>query len=575
MLFKIAPKLRALSIVLLLSIALGNFFYLRGLEEDLKKNEVLGASVLSETVSFLFRTRIGSLVVMLHSLNYADIPLSKEDLLKEWLLVLYRAYGSFVLLSGFIDENGKIVATYPKDETLEGRDVSSWRAFKVVKGSRISFIGGRISTYGGKDGIGVFAPLFGEKREVKGVLFYVYNYHILNDALRDFLRSSGKPWDFLILDGEGNLFYGKREVADAVKEKEWGRTGSFKLDGVDFSFVHTHIPLGVASDWHLFLYAPSRSLLGGFGSAISFLKYAILVIAVLISFAIYYFHRGEGKPNKGRIEKLREGEVSVEGETGTSLEKEEGEEEGNREREIEEVFPGTLLKLSPTLEIVYAKGIRGDLREIDKEELKKMVIDGEGTLKAGDRVYFFKVAPLEDGGFLLFGEDRTREEGLVETFIKNIDHLLLGKLSAMGKDFKDAKEVLPLEENKAKRIKLNSFLLSLKERLPFDIKLELGDLLPSPWVNPLYLRRLLLFLILKIKESNGEVALKTGYIREKAVVTLSVCIEGVSKLFEDEDVDLFLYKTLASRSGIKIEFLSEGCVLMELPIYSDLGEGAE
>lgn len=564
--WKIASKLRLISIILLISVAFLNFLYLSRVEKALRESELLGASAIGETVSFLFKTRVQSLLVTLHSLNYARIPISGEGALEEWLLVLYRAYSPLVLLAGFIDEGGRVVETYPRDDSLKGKDVSSWRPFKMVKLSRVSFIGERITTSWGKEGIGVFVPLFGEDRAFKGVFFYIYDYHILTDALRSFLESSKSPWNFIMLDGEGNLIYGDEKIASSLLKEEWGKGGSFEFNFKEYLFLHFNVPLAVASDWHLFLYAPvhllSRNLINLF-----FLKYLPIALAILISFFIYYFHKRVPKKivKEGGKEPLKVKETSLE----------EGEREESlpiaKEEDLRRVFPGALLELDTALNVLYFKGLEPHLEEIDRESLKRLVRDGGGYIKLGERTYYFRVVPKE-GGFFLFGEDRAREKALLDTLLNNLDHLLVGRLLKSGCDPQRVGEFLLSEEDRFKRVNLRELLSDLKGKLSLRLRLELKGDIPSPWINPLYLKRLLLYVILRLLESGKDVLVEATYLRDKADVSLKVSLlEGAVYLSGDE-VGSLLLNSLALRGGVKRVTLIEGGVALELPLYPELGE---
>lgn len=563
--FKLGSKIRLISLILLISVTLLSLFYLNKLENDLKDSEVLGASVLADTLSFLFKSRIQSLLVMLHSLNYVQLTSLEEHPLRDWLLVFYRAYEPFVYLVGFIREDGKVLATYPKDESLEGKDVSSWKSFRTVKGARISYVGEFITTSGGKRGIGVFAPLFDGERNIRGVFFYVYNYEVLTDALVKYLKALKSPWAPVIVDSDGRLIFGDEKIASVLSEAVMERTKSFSVGGVEYLLVHSSIPLSITSDWHLFLYAPTSSLGTVIGRSSLLIKALLLLVTVVITLVVLFFHRGIREERRVFPEIVDfDEEEEVELPQHDKLESE--------ETPLRELFPGVVIELDGALEILSIRGEDIAIESIDKERIKDIVKRGEGVLDLLGRTFFFKVVSTKDGRFLLFGEDRTKEKNLLKALEDNLLFLISGRLLRDGKEPEKVKRVVLSAKDAFGRVSLNDLLLELKEGLSLgELELKLEDGLPSPWLNPAYVKGILLTFLLRAIERGGKVIAEARYLKDKVSVSLRLCVQGTPKLFKEGDMELSIINSLALKSGIRLKVLDdlkeEYCFEMELPIY--------
>ncbi|MCS7232920.1 MAG: cache domain-containing protein [Synergistetes bacterium] len=563
-------KIRIFSLTLLISITILSFFYINKLERDLREREILGASVLVDTVTFLFRSRIQSLTVMLHSLNYIQLPALEDNSLRDWLLIFYRAYEPFVYLSGFVDRNGKVLMTYPKDDALEGKDISSWRSFKTVKAARIGFIGETITTSRGDKGIGIFAPVFDEGKGFRGAFFYVYNYQVLIDALSRYLKALKVPWNPLLVDSDGNVILGDEKVAKVLLEEAMEKVKSTKLDGIEYISVYSHVPLGVTLDWHFFLYAPLSSLGRELRPFSLFLKTSLTLVTAIITAVVLIFHRRRERESVSfpEIVELKEEVKPVELEESRDRDPLE---------ELRELFPGVIIELDRTLDVVSIKGEHIPPEGLDKEEIKRLVKKGEGTLRVGERVFLLRVAPLRRGGFLLFGEDKTKEEAIFKAIEDNLVYFLSGRFLKEGKDSERIKEVILSERDSFGRVSLNKLLLDLKDKLSFEeLELRLEDFLPSPWINPLYLKGVILALLLKVMDGKGKPIIETRYLKEKTMVSLKLYAQGIFKLFGERDPEFFILSSFALKGGMKLRLLErpgeETCVEIELPIYPFLDE---
>lgn len=559
---KLSIKVRTLLLILLFSATFLSLFYLNKLEGSLREREISGASTLADTLSFLFRGRIQSLLVMLHSLNYVRMPSLEEGFLRDWLLVLYRAYEPFVHLAGFVDKDGRVVATHPKDVELEGKDISSWKAFKVIRSARISYVGEFITTSAGKRGIGVFAPVFDEERNFRGIFFYVYDHEVLIGALKEYLKAIKSSWMPLILDSNRNLIFGDERIANSLLESEMERMGSLNIGGVNYLFVRSQIPLSVTADWHLFLYAPAHSL--RIGGMVVFL----LVKVFLISMAIIIALMTLVSPEKVK-EEISPADI-LELEEKPDVQEDMVSEGEEPSQDMRDLFPGILIELNGALDVLSVRGERIPLEDIDRDGLKELVKKGEGILKIGEKTIFFKVVHSKEGGFLLFGEDKTKERALLKTLENNLISLLSGELLKRGKDAERIKEVLLLERNSFGRVNLRDLLFEIKDKLfPEELEIYLEEFLPLPWVNPAYLKGIILMVLLRACEGKRFIA-KASYLKGNSSVSLKFCVKGVDKLFKEEP-ELSILNSLASDCGIKLKVSEclggEACVEMELPIY--------
>ncbi len=463
---KIFVKL--LYFVLIIFLGVGLLYYVSNLERKFYEEEIQDSKGILEAIAYPLTDMIHALTESLYSASQllTAFDLQGEEL-KEVLMSLYRAHERSVYLVGKVSKDGIVTDTYPLEPEMINRDLSGRLAFKRVQVYRIATVGDVFFLSGGRNGIGIYVPLFKEKAVFDGALFCIVDYKaMLFDVLDPLLSSFSTPWHYLVLDDRGVILLGGESIGKiftplacyGVRIRDFGyllhrlfsgeSEGALELKEVGgdvWQFSYRRISLGTGSNWYVLLYALRDEMLGESRSIFLFLRISVIALMVASSFMILYFHRKERElPEKAEFSSPHESSVEVDFlrkevmELSESLEKSEAKRRRIKEilEKSQKLFPGLLIEVDSSLRILSASDSVRDMG-FDPEELKgknllevltpderksiKVVIkDLEGELRIRGKVYHLKLGALENGRFLFVGTDiteqRKKEERLEESW---------------------------------------------------------------------------------------------------------------------------------------------------------------
>ncbi len=459
---------KLLCFVLAIFLGVGLLYYVSNLERKFYEEEIQDSKGILEAIAYPLTNTIHALKESLYSASQllTAFDLRGEEL-KEVLMSLYRAHERSVYLVGRVSKDGIVTDTYPLEPEMINRDLSGRLAFKRLQVYRIPTVGDVFFLSAGRNGVGIYVPVFKERAVFDGALFCIINYKaMLFDVLDPLLLSFSTPWHYLVLDDRGVILLGGKGIGKVFTplacygericdfryllhrlfsgESE-GVLELKEVGGDVWQFSYRRIPLGTGSNWYVLLYALRDKMLGESRSIFLVLRISIVVLMAVSSLMILYFHREEREfPEEAELSSPHESSVEVDSlrkrvtELSESLKKSEKERQRIKEvlEKSQKLFSGLVVEVDSSLRILSASDSVRDIG-FDPEELKgknlleifapderksiKIVIKNlEGELRIKGKVYQLKLGALENGRFLFVGTDvteqRKKEERLEESW---------------------------------------------------------------------------------------------------------------------------------------------------------------
>lgn len=570
---------RLFCIAFLVVSALFLFRWIGEAETALRDSELNRGLLMVDSATQLLRSELSSLKSALYVMSFlpSDFRNGKEKgalTLEDMFFNLRKAYGPLISLCGLIDEEGVIVQAYPHSD-LVGHRLRGFRPFELVKLGRIGIAGDPIP-YFRERGLGIYVPSFDTDLGLRGVLFGVLD---LGEFVNGRLGFIEKPWEVLILGGNGRSLYGEG-IPDEILKGLIKRKDKGLLSEGGRLFAFNELPLEAWDSLYVVLHSSEEALFKGRKVFFDLARFLIAFVVASFSLVMIVFHRGKDEVAKG-VETL-----SLE---RPVVEEDKDVEEGALPDLFEEFkrnFPGLLLEVDDALKVLSVGGDSGriglkedaigkDLKEllplIDEEDLYYMLSTHKGKVKLGDRFYELLVVPTSVGRNVILGFDITEKVHKEDFLKRDWIFFVVGKLLLRERGCSVLRKLSPFMTSEMRRVDLISLLSELKEALSFlRLRLELDSGAPSVWVSPFELLKLLLTVMTLASEFDGDTLLRTDYLRDRATVSLEIRIMRGSKDIDEEGVELMMARGTAMENGWNLNLLrrvEDLSLILELPVH--------